>query len=319
MIGAKVLVTGATGSLGGRVARKLHQCGSEVLAHGRDAQRRDALLADGIRLLPVVTRFSEADMSGFVPDFIINCAGIAGGTSRREAFEAANITIVEDLVALAQRAPDCHLVHVSSPSVSYAPRDQFGLRESEPFTTPVSLYAWSRQQAEIRIRQAEGLRWSSARLRAVYGEGVPSMVSKLARQVGTGVLPRVRGGSVCIDLLHVDDAVDALLAIAESGSHVHGKAFNVAGPEAITFEAMVAKLATDAGVTPRWLPVPGVALRLAAGMLEPVFSTLMPDRESPLPRHAAGALCYSQTLDLSEIVSATGWLPGRSFFDHPAT
>ena len=305
--GLRIFVVGATGHLGRSVAIAARARGARVMGHGRDGTRRATLEGDDIKLARALDPFNDPALDDFRPDVSINCAGIAGGTMRYRAFHDANVEVVADLARFHQRIGHGRIVLVSSPSVVYRPGDHFAISEDEPYSLPVSPYARSRQEAE-KVLIASGLPHAIVRFRAAYRPGMPSMVTKLARQIEGGVIPLVRDGTVRIDLLHLDDGVDALLALAALSGKSSG-IFNIAGPEPVAFRTLVEKIAGEMGVTPRFVKVPARVLRLGAGLTEPLFARLMTDRDPPLPRHAAGALCYSQTLDLTRIISATGWSP----------
>jgi NAD(P)-dependent dehydrogenase (short-subunit alcohol dehydrogenase family) len=81
------LVTGATGGLGGAIARRLARDGFEVIVHGRDpargAETVDAIVADGGRARFVAADLGDpADLDRLVAevgdvDVLVNNAGFS--------------------------------------------------------------------------------------------------------------------------------------------------------------------------------------------------------------------------------------------------
>ncbi|MCG6122368.1 MAG: 3-oxoacyl-[acyl-carrier-protein] reductase [Microvirga sp.] len=85
--GRKALVTGATGGLGGAIARVLHARGADVAISGTRREALDALAADlGERVHPLVANLSDKDsVEALVPaaeeamgglDILVNNAGV---------------------------------------------------------------------------------------------------------------------------------------------------------------------------------------------------------------------------------------------------
>src|SRR5690242_16783666 len=63
MAGKKVLITGSTDGVGRYVARRLAAEGAQVLIHGRDAARAEALIAEIVRDGAPAPTFYQADLS----------------------------------------------------------------------------------------------------------------------------------------------------------------------------------------------------------------------------------------------------------------
>ena len=311
LLDQNIVIIGATGALGFRLAQLLCEQGARVFGHGRNVKQRAALTEMGVQLLDPKRPFQDLIFNRFKPDIIINAAGIAGGTLRRSEYEEANIVLVKDILKFGQRHKGSHFIQISSPSVSYQPKDQLNIVESEPFTKPISLYAWSKQEAEKVIHATQDLDWTIVRLRAIYGPNVPSMISGLRDQIKGGLVPIIRRGDVSIDLLHIDDAVEAIAEIAAHRQQCNRKTLNLAGGESITFGALVDKIAAVANVRPRKIPFPGFILRFGATIVEGLYTVINKDGFPKLTRHSAGALSYSQSLNLDEIERATGWTPKR--------
>jgi nucleoside-diphosphate-sugar epimerase len=303
------LVAGATGALGRRIALRLVADSWTVHAGGRNKERLAELAAMGAIPAPVLERLK--------PDIIINAAGIGGGTFDRALLHDANVEVLRPLIALAQASPGCLLVQCSTPATQFRFADRMGIRESDPFTPPVSPYAASKQDGERLITGTRGLDWCILRIRAGYGHGAPSMVENLKAMIAARrPLPLVRGGQAVIDLVHSDDIADAVAAVAAHRSVMAGRIANIAGPEALSFRQIVETLAHGVAVRPKYVPVPALAVRSSASLLERAWSLAGASAEPPLTRHVAGALIHHQTLDLSVLKQNAGWFPTRRFADH---
>lgn len=312
----KLLILGATGGLGGRLAHYFHAKEYTVLAQGRNLEKRTALENLGIECVEGVLNapdFLKAVIA-FAPDVIINATGKFGFSRGKPQYAKANIETVEHAIALARAANHCRLIHFSSPSVSYRAHDCFGIKEDKPFSPPVSGYAWSRQQSELVLNAVDDLPIIVIRLRSAYGYGVSSPMQSLRQKVkNRSFVPLVRGGQVAIDLIHIDDLVEAVEAIVRTKQKTAKLVLNVAGPEPLSFRQIVEGIAAYEHIQPKWLPVPGIALAFAGPIAEIIMMMLPENREPDISAHLASSLLYSQTLDLSQIKEITGWSPKHSF------
>jgi L-xylulose reductase len=80
--GRPILVTGASGGIGGATVRRLVQAGADVIASGRTADSLEALAAEtGVRALPFDLT-SEESVRGGLEDLdlwgVVNCGGFGG-------------------------------------------------------------------------------------------------------------------------------------------------------------------------------------------------------------------------------------------------
>ena len=314
----KIVVLGATGGLGGRLAIYLHSRKFEILGVGRDAEKLWQLKSPGINTVLGALDALEviAAIKAFGPDIIINATGKSGFSRGKAVYAKANIETAGHAVNLARAANKCRLIHLSSPSVSYRAHDCLNIKEDKPFSPPVSAYAWSRQQAELMLNAVTDVPITIIRLRSAYGYGVPSPLQSVRQKIiNRSFLPLVRGGQVAIDLVHIDDVLEAIEAIIQVGQTLGHLTLNVAGPEALSFKQMVDGIAAYEGLKPKWLPLPGITLAFAGPIAEIMMLFLNENREPDISAHMAGSLLYSQTLDLTHIKAITGWSPKLTFAD----
>jgi 2-alkyl-3-oxoalkanoate reductase len=312
----KLLILGATGGLGGRLARYFNGMTYAVLAQGRNSAKLNDLRTSGIDCL-------EGELSdlhvvkaaiAFAPDVIVNATGKSGFSRGKPQYAKANIETVEHAISLARSANHCRLIHFSSPSVSYRAHDCLDISEDKPFSPPVSGYAWSRQQSELALNAIDDVPVTIIRLRSAYGYGAPSPLQAIRQKiVKRRFMPLVRGGEVKIDLIQMDDVVGAVDAILNISQPVGKLVLNLAGPEALSFRQVVDGIAAYENVKPNWLPVPGIALAFAGPIAEMMMMMLPENREPDISAHMAGSLLYSQTLNLSRIKALTGWSPRVTF------
>ncbi|MBK8085312.1 MAG: NAD(P)-dependent oxidoreductase [Devosia sp.] len=304
----RLVVSGATGFLGGHLARRLVAERHEVIGLGRDAAAGARLADDGVRFrsidLATADALAEAGADGFV-----HAAALSSNWGRRQAFVAANVTGTANALTLARRLGVRRFVHISSPSVGFRFADQFGVSEDAPLPRPVNAYAASKGRAEQLVLAAGDLSPVVLRPRGLFGPGDTTLLPRLVRAARQGPLPLLRGGEAVTDLTHVEDAVEAIIAALRAGPQAAGRIYNVSGGEALPVRRIAELAALRAGVPVAWRAVPVAVALLAARVLE-TRALLTPGRPEPVvTAYSVGVMAYSQTLDISRAARELGWRP----------
>ena len=303
----RILVTGASGMLGGRVARALAARGEEVTV----LQRRPAGLGLRERLADVADAAAvQAAVAG--QDGVIHLAAKVDLTGPWTAFEAANITGTRNVVDACRRAGVPRLVQVSSPSVAHAGSSLVGA-EAEPAdpATAKGPYARSKAQAELVALAADGpeLAVLAVRPHLVWGPGDLQIVERVVDRARRGRLPVVGSGAALVDTTYVSNAVDALLAALDRCTLAHGRAVVVSNGEPRPIAELFGAICAAAGVPvlPRRVPV---RVALAAGSLVERLWALRGSSElPPMTRFLAEQMATAHWFDQRETRRLLGWRP----------
>ncbi|MEP3277240.1 MAG: NAD(P)-dependent oxidoreductase [Stappiaceae bacterium] len=310
-----VLVTGATGFLGGALARRLYNSDFQVLATGRNRQALTALslpasnkiTCDFSKPLPaeIQTHFNDVDI-------IVHCAALSSAWGRDADFWDSNVLATEQLLTIARSINVDHFIHISTPAVYFKFEDQFDVRETRVLPSPVNAYARTKAVAEERVL-ASGVPATIMRPRGIYGVGDSALMPRLLRAAQSGPLPRFRNGSVRTDITHIDDVVDAIIAAFKAKRTAIGEVFNVSGGDAIPIVEIAERACSAYGTNVRWRDLPvGIALLLTK-MNEKVARLRKEQSEPRITAYGLGVFAYSQTLDISKARTLLDWVPKVSF------
>lgn len=310
----RILVTGATGFLGGALVRRLVADGRDVVAQGRDRAGCDALSERGLPVLrwdvsePLID--TPAALAGVTR--IVHAAGLSAPFGSRAAFEAANVTGTRNVVDLARRLGVRRFVQVSSSTVYFALRDQLNLSEDDPLPKPFNEYARTKHLSEQIALAARDIGPLAIRPRGLYGAGDTVLLPRLLKTAAERPLPLLRGGAARIDLTHVDDVVAAILAGLDAPDAAEGEVFNVTGGETIPVTHLAENACARAGVPLRWRKVP-VGLGLGAAWASEKAALLTGRGEPAITRYALALFAYAQSLDISKAERVLGWTPRIGF------
>lgn len=305
-----ILVTGATGFLGGALTRALLSRGLRVRALGRNPQKCALLGSLG-------SEVSVADF-GDRAAIIAACAGVdtvvhAGALSApwgpAHEFHRANVVGTENLLAGCLHHQVRRLVHISSPSVTFNGRDQHGLVESAPYPRrQTSSYSSTKKLAEDLVNAAsrQGLETVILRPKAIFGPGDTALLPRILAAAKAGRLVQIGDGKNLVDLTYVDNVVHAiLLAIAAPG--VGGRTFIITNDEHVRLWALLRQVLDHFGVPP---PARRISPRLAlfAALLMEAWARV-DGREPALTRYSAMVLARTQTYDISAARRYLGYAP----------
>jgi nucleoside-diphosphate-sugar epimerase len=309
----RVLVTGASGFLGGHVARTLAAQQVAVRAHGRDAARLS--FGAGID----VCRCALADVSALTEaargcDAVVHAAALSSPWGRRQDFFDANVTGTANIIAAARRAGVRRLVHISSPAVIFDGRDQHLLTDAAAEAPRhTSEYGRTKAIAERLVRAAsDDLEMVILRPKAIYGAGDRALVPRLLRAAQRGSLPQIGDGSNRVDVTHVDDVVQAILCALTTDRAV-GETFMITGDEHVLLWPMLRTLIEGVGLPAPRRTIPLRVALLAAGAME--AAAALTRREPTLTRYSALILGRTQTYDITKARALLGYAPRVSSSD----
>ncbi len=273
-------VTGGSGFLGGFVIPLLREAGYEVSALARSAAAAATVAALGATPVQGDLESSESLRSAFLeaaPSALVNLASLGFGHAPAivQAAEAAGL----------RRA-----VFVSTTAI---------------FT---KLNAPSKQvrTAAERTIETSDLDWTILRPTMIYGTPGDRNMWRLLRQLRRlPVVPMPGGGKQLQQPVHVADLAHAVVAALQTAAAV-GKAYDIAGPDALTFRQIVASAGAAVGRSPRALPLPA---RPIIRVLTRVEAT---GRSLPVKAEQIERLIEDKAFDISEAVADLGFAP-RSF------
>lgn len=304
----RVLVTGATGFLGGHLARRLARDPDiEVVGTGRNARFGVELERESVRFAPVDLGDRpglERLLSGV--DTVVHSAALSTAWASRSAYWAANVTGTQNLIEAAAFAGVRRFMHISTPAVLSVEEHQYNLNEETPYPERfTSTYGESKAAAERIVASFSGLETAIVRPKAIYGPGDNALLPRLVEAAKTRRLRIVGDGSTLTHLTHIHDAVEAIVTLI-SAPAVFG-VYHVAGPEPVKLWQLLAELLPQLGYDPpsRQLSIE-VAMK-AATLYEYLWKTFRVKTEPPLTRYKVAAIAFSQTLDTSRIRDELGF------------
>ena len=312
----RILVTGATGFLGGHLVRRLLNRGDTVIAVGRNADRLETLAQAGADTIAHDISVAPLPPTGRV-DACVHAAALSSPWGPEQAFQLANVDGTRHVLASARASGSRRFVHISTPSVYFRFTDQLDVREDLPLGEPVNSYARTKRQAERLVLAETTLDPILLRPRGLYGAGDTALLPRLLKAAASRALPLLRDGAAVTDLTHVDDVVSAVEAALDlppmPNAGPERRVFNISGGQPLAIREIVEAAAVRTGLSIRWRPLP-VSLALGAARVSETICRLLPNRpEPPVTAYGIGIFAFSQTLDLSAARDTLGWSPRIDF------
>ncbi|HEY4321690.1 MAG TPA: NAD(P)-dependent oxidoreductase [Gemmatimonadales bacterium] len=301
-----VLVTGATGFVGGHLVDRLLSQGDTVTALVRSPQRAKSLTSQGVRLvvgdLANETALAEAVAGQGV---IYHAAAMLGARNDQELL-VANRDGTARVVAAAEASGDTpHFVLVSSMAAG-GPARHGTPKYGNDADRPVTGYGRSKLAAE-KVVTASQLSWTIVRPPVVYGPGDRDGMLPLFKFVSHGLAPMFGSGAMEISLVHVVDLADAI-AMAGSEPGARGGVFYVNYPEVFTSADLMRTIAAVMGRSVMPLPIPRWATRGVLAITG-TWATLARQKSILRPDKIHEFYQEAWTADPEAFMTATGWSP----------
>lgn len=294
----KLLVTGASGFVGGSLLRRF-QGRADLELHG--ASRRPSTQPN-YHQIDLSRRFALP----FRPDAVVHCAALASPWGKRAAYQRHNVEATAEVVRFCEQNGNPRLVYVSSSSVFYRDEHQIGITEQSPIgPTFVNDYAATKFGGEQVVRGYRGP-FVIVRPRAVFGPGDTVLFPRVLRAARRGRLPLLvtDGPAARGDLVYIDVLCDQLLHAATTT--LRHDAYNLTNAEPVVLQELLLDVLRRLELpAPRRRVHVRTAMR-AAAVAEHIYRWLHLPGEPPLTRFSVSVFAYSKVFDCSRMLAEFG-------------
>jgi nucleoside-diphosphate-sugar epimerase len=306
------LVTGGTGFLGRRIVERLLAQGRAVTVLARTPA--PDLEARGVRFVRAAID-DEAAVRAACRGVgtVFHVAAKVGVWGRYDDFSRANILGTRAILTGCREYGVARLVYTSTPSVVYNGRDLAGADESLPLTTDCpSPYPLTKAIAERELLAANSptLRTVALRPHLIWGAGDPHLVPRILARARAGRLRIVGGGENRVDMVHVENAVDAHLA-AEAAlvGAAAGRAYFITDGAPVVLWDWINGLLAALGEPPVTKRVSLGTASAVGAVCEAIWRVLPLKGEPPMTRFVAAELAKDHWFSIEAARRDLGYAP----------
>lgn len=313
------LVTGATGLVGSHIVERLLADGWTVRALARSPESASAVLPPEVEVVQGDVLDEGSFIRGARGSHVVFHAAasilIRGGW---DAYRVINVNGTQNAITAAGIAR-ARLLHVSSVAV-YGPRARYEALERGERTTEATplaplpdraFYARSKRDSEqLAMRaHAEGRVWATAvRPDVIYGRRDRQFVPRMARLVGTGVVPLLRRGRAIMAIVHAENVAQGAV-LAATADVAGGRAYNLANDYDVSVRRFFELAGDGLGRRPLFVPVPVSAALGAMRVVKWMSRTLMGGKFSMISNSTIDFVAEDNPFSSALARRELGWSP----------
>lgn len=317
----KILVTGGTGFLGRHVVWRLAQEGHRVVFTGRQESVAKQVLeiAKGDVEWIQLNHGDKNATSNLIKaasgvQAIVHTAALSSPWGSHQDFLDANVASTQEVIEACEKNNIERLIHISTPSIYFDFIDRYQIKENDPLPHPVNDYVKTKRQAEKLVLASSIKSRVILRPKAIFGPWDNTLMPRILRVIQSGPVPLLRNGEALLDVTYVENVVEAIYLALTKNLPVSPAIYNVTNGEPQSVKNLFQILSQTFHLPLTTRKLPWWLIKPVAQLLE-IWSNTISHKEPKITAYSAGALAFSQTLDISAIQRDLGYEPKIKFAD----
>lgn len=272
----KVLITGATGLLGGHLVKELQRRGEDIRALVLPVESADKLVKQGVE----VVRGNVTDAGTLGPavkdiELVFHLAGMMGVWRPLADYRVVNVTGSENLYKAAQRAGVRRYVHTSSHTVYGLGYGRF-LTEKDPLRPDPDPYSLTKAEGDRLMRRLmlnSKVETVILRPGTFFGPGDRLHFGRMAQKVKEGKGLIIGRGNNALPFCYVTDVVEGFL-LAAYHENAPGSVYNITNDQPLTQQEMFNAIADAVGGVRPTLHLPYLPIYYGSIVAEKVVARI---------------------------------------------
>lgn len=309
-----IIVTGAAGFLGGRLAKQLAGSGIyNVCATSRRVHRKEELEATGCTFISgdLMSKDFCLELTKEA-DIIVHCAALSSVWGDYFDFYDSNVITTKNLLDAATQNGVNKFIFISTPSIYFDFTDRYNVSENDVLPEKsVNAYASTKLIAEqfVLSKNSAQLKTVALRPRAIIGAEDTVIFPRIIRAYTDGKLKIIGDGKTLGDLTAVRNVIEAIHCCIRANDSAMGEAYNISDGNPVLLWPTINQILTELGHRPITKKISAPLVLTIASIIEGAAKLFHVKKEPSITKYGIGVLAKSLTINISKAKNKLDYKP----------
>ena len=312
----RVVITGATGSLGSSIMNRLVESGHEVIGLGRDINKIENLKESGFDVLKCSLENTEEMEQCFADaDCIIHSAAFAAPFGSKNKFIKTNVEGTRAVMQSALNMNVHRVIVISSSSVFEKANPDDDHSDELPSKSPSHPYSLSKYRAEQILNDFPTGMWIGLRPRAVFGNNDTTVLPRIRKLINSKRYLVIGNGNALVDVTCMSNFLDAVECAIDADENATGRVYNISNGKPLEAGYMMSQIAQKTHPNARAKHVPQFPVKILSHAINAIGHLSVGLIQPSLTPYSVNQLTKRMVMDISGAKKFLGWVPKQSFED----